>query len=235
MKLLLSLILLTQVVSLFVSRQAPVDLNSNLSRLSESGVTERRQRIAVVDTGISPELINKPYMCKDTPVVYYGKSGLDWSGHGSNVAGLIGERINQDKYCLVMYSMSIDMSVSEEVRYLYDISYGNFVGVNISLSSANADYMEYAALQRLVSQQVKIFIAAGNEKNNLDETCNAFPACYAIGTPALIIVANRNKDGIYSNYGKIVDLHVDGVKKGQPEMTGSSQATAIATGEHFSK
>jgi len=194
---------------------------------------EKRKRIGVLDTGIQPHILNKKYMCKDMPFYDLFGDGLDYHGHGTNIVGLIGERIDSSKYCITSYNLSKNSGLVSSNFLLYKMSKHNLVGLNLSLASKGYDGVEEKFLNDLSEQGVKIFIAAGNNKQNLNMNCDVYPACHKILIKSIIIVGSKDRG--YSNFGDIVDIELDGTKKGSPEMSGTSQATAIATGKYFSR
>jgi subtilisin family serine protease len=196
---------------------------------------ETRGRIAVIDTGISTKQLNSDYMCKDMPVfTVNNRTGLDYNGHGTNVVGLIAERIDKTKYCITSYSMTPGNSTSEYMYFLRKVLEHGAVGVNISLEGPFVIEGEAELLEK-ITEKAKVFVAAGNAEVDLDEQCNAYPACYRLQNKKINVVGNRRFFWKYSNYGDIVNIWKDGVNKGFPVFTGSSQSTAIATGEFFSK
>ena len=68
---------------------------------SFSALAENRQKIVVIDTGVSFRQSFKPYMCKNGLHSTYGHWG-DNHGHGSNVIGLIAEKINPKKIIITL-------------------------------------------------------------------------------------------------------------------------------------
>lgn len=207
--------------------------------LPNVSLAETRKRIGVLDTGISANMISADYMCKDTPVVTLSSkhNGLDWHGHGTNVIGLIAERIDIKKYCITSYSLNKDAYLSDMISLMKLMKHPNLIGLNISLSSNGGDAGEELALRELSIIGTTIFIAAGNSGKDLTKSCDSYPACHKSNIPKLIVVGNGKGGRRYlsSNYGKVVTVWKDGSKVGNPVMSGTSQATAIACGEYFSK
>lgn len=197
---------------------------------------ETRRRVAVLDTGVSKQQLKQKFMCKDMPVFAVSGDGVDYNGHGTNVIGLVAEKMDKSKYCITSYSLSrISDNMGEFNYLLYKMQEHSIVGLNLSWANIGYDKTEEILIKKLTDKNVKVFVAAGNEKINLNVKCHVFPACHKVGNPKIYVIGNRKGNDTYSNYGDVVDLWVDGVKKGEPEMTGSSQATGIATGVFFSK
>ena len=200
---------------------------------------ERRKRIAIIDTGISYSQLNKPYMCRDKAVVAVNHSGIDKSRslHGTNITGLIGERIDTKHYCITHFALKDEHTMSAYLSALLAVVDYDIVGLNIALSGETESVSEPIVLKMLDIRGVKIFVAAGNQNQELKRGCKRYPACHRNTNPDINVVGNM-KDGFKhrsSNYGEIVNVWEDGIKKGDPELTGTSQATAIATGKYFSK
>lgn len=132
--------------------------------------------------------------------------------------------------------------------------------INYSAGGPEVDKAELKAVERALNKGIKIFAAAGNEGDNLDLKCNYYPACYdkrivmvgnmVHGIPAWArslayvkyVDLSRFKDDDHpaesSNFGARVNqwelgTDVDSTMPGgfRGKMSGTSQATAIATGK----
>lgn len=196
-------------------------------------LTEKRQRIGVIDTGVNRSLLDEDFMCKDMPIFSVRKQGWDYDGHGTNVVGLIAKNMDKTKYCITSYSLSPNEPLHEVVYFLFKMQEHGVVGVNISLASAGAFKAEEEMIKTLTNKGVKIFVAAGNDGIDLSINCDIYPACYKVTNKNLTVVGNKGNKK--SNRGKYIDVWIDGNSKGYRSMTGTSQSTAIATGLHFSK
>jgi len=204
---------------------------------------EDRIKIGMIDSGISKEQANSKYLCKDgrRSVIYDDKEGYDTFGHGTNIFGLISERINPNTHCIISYkvwdhnfdntnkkleifysALGIEMIIASGVKYL-----------NISMSGYGFSKYEYKVLESAVKKAI-IIVAAGNSGSDLNANCNTYPACYKKFFDKNFIVIGSST-GEYSNEGSIVDFKVDGTKKGTPVFSGTSQSTAIFTGDFVSK
>ena len=199
--------------------------------------TEKRLRIAVLDTGISPFQLDKSYMCRDVP--HIGTNGVtrfDKNGHGTNVVGLIGRSIDISKYCVTSFSVSGQIGdINPYLEALELISKYNPIAINISWASEGYDNKEFELIKKYTDSGIKVIVAAGNKGLNLGNgSCNIYPACHALNIKNnLIVVGSTNKK--YSNHGYIVDEYYPGDKQGLPKKTGTSQSTANYTGKLFSK
>lgn len=196
-------------------------------------LTEKRQRVGVIDTGINRSLLDEDFMCKDMPIFSVRKQGWDYDGHGTNVVGLIAKNMDKSKYCITSYSLSPNEPLHEVVYFLFKMQEHGVIGVNISLASSGAFNAEEAMIKALTDRGVRVFVAAGNDGLNLNINCDIYPACYKTTNPNITVVGNKGNK--MSNRGKYIDMWIDGNNKGYRSMTGTSQATAIATGLHFSK
>jgi subtilisin family serine protease len=182
-------------------------------------------------------------MCK------YGNLGsngwLDGHGHGSNVIGLIGEKIDTNKTCIVSIKLEVDGSKNPEKAIIEAMDMAEKlkpVAVNISWAGAVSFESELKSIIRMISSGVKVVVAAGNEGISLDTYCGIYPACYlqkmkdmnnVINISNFIVVGA--KDTGSSNTGTVVTVTAIGKDQGYPKMTGTSQATANFTGKLFSK
>ena len=206
--------------------------------------SESRQKIVVIDTGVSYAQSIKPYMCKNGNL---GSNGnwKDTHGHGSNVIGLIGEKIDAKKTCIVSIKLEVDRLKNPEQSIMYAMEMAEKikpVAVNISMAGTIKYESELNSMVRMVSSGVKVVVAAGNEDMSLDDYCIIYPACYlkrmkdmdnVINVSNFIVVGA--KDTGSSNTGSIVTVTAIGKNQGYPKMSGTSQATANFTGKLFSK
>ena len=104
--------------------------------------------------------------------------------------------------------------------------------MNISAGGPISDFNERAIIYTMLDNGITIVAAAGNTKINLDKNCNYFPACY---DERIHVIGTSNR--YYSNYGKIVDVYLNGTEQTAYGITlsGTSQAAAIYTGKLIKK
>jgi hypothetical protein len=201
-----------------------------------------RKKIVVIDTGVSISQKSKDYMCDHGVLSAVDDKGLAQHPHGSNITGLIGDQINSKEYCIVSIKFhsgfggegameglnkSLDMVLEQK----------NVIWVNMSLAGDGFNIKEYVLLNKINSQNIGMSVAAGNDGVNLNKECNTYPACYKTmvkNTSLFRVIGSSTSIGNFkSNYGNIVEDKEDGVQKGIPSLTGTSQATAIYTGKLF--
>lgn len=225
-----------------------------------------KQAIVVIDTGIPRFMEQAPYMCKDRKNAYgiRRESAFvdprdpdeDFTLHGRNVIGLIGERIDQRKYCIISIRAFAKRRSQKQNNYLeaLKIAYGlrNVIGVNLSLTSGsgreNFSIKEFVYLKNMAARGSKIVVAAGNDNIALKRSkCFVFPAClilkirsnfYTVGSKHKECQTEncKNEKSAFSNWA--LDFHLDyeyGESVGSPTKSGTSQATAIKTGKLFSR
>lgn len=227
-------------------------------------VKETRQKVMVIDTGIivTPQI--KPYLCTTGHKSYiYGQNPLtDLHGHGTNVAGLIALGMNPKKQCLLIVKFwDANMGntngmelVRAALRYAIKIKPAF---INMSLGGDQPDHLEMGYIKTLIKQGTKIAVAAGNNHQNLNISCNYFPACYNINNRNFRVVGSNTSKLMplqrrirvrgkhkpikitkvngkyfevhpYSNFGSRVTHWEDGTEKGYRKFHGTSQATAIS-------
>jgi len=207
-------------------------------------------KIAIIDSGIYPEYVKTLPLCPDGH-----KSFVDgpWNqdsgaGHGTNVASLItmfaGKNLN---YCLVIYKVfnihkndglgSFPSIQAVQAAIKEDVAIINYSGGGEDFSSAEMHIWKEA-----LNKGIVVIVAAGNMKQNLDENCNYYPACYQVLNKVRFfgVVGSLDSNGkraASSNYGKIVTLWEKGmhIEGGGIIKSGTSQATATVTGKLIRK
>jgi subtilisin family serine protease len=198
--------------------------------------------VAVIDTGINSNILKQGHskgVCKMGHKDFTGTGLADAHGHGTNISGLIHKYAKGKKYCQVILKFYDPRAVGRQnlsrmiaaIRYAVNIKV-DFI--NISGGGVEFSELEKEEIIRALDSDIKIVSAAGNEKCNLDVACKYYPAMY---DPRIVVVGNgKAKQSRHpsSNWGTIVDFWIDGTnKKGEygSAMTGTSQSTAIKTGE----
>lgn len=206
---------------------------------------EHRKMIVVIDTGLIYTYKHMDYMC-ETPALslikgvspYLAEFSHPSDGHGTNVVGLIGERIDKNKYCILMLRAFKDGAPIgyESSLKLTSMLKGHVVGLNLSLSGKEPNAIETEHLKVIIANKVKVFVAAGNEKTELKkDKCPSYPACLQPELGQNIIVVKNIKKS-ETNFGDYIHMvERNGQAVGFPKNTGTSQSTAIYTGEYFSK
>lgn len=166
---------------------------------------------------------------------------LDLHGHGTNIVGIIDGYAKRAgiNYCIVVLKYYSERQSGQEnlIGSIRAINYAANIKadfINYSGGGPEQDRVEHAAVKRFIKHGGTFVAAAGNEGQDLNSPESAyFPAMYRDG---IIIVGNLCKDGVKcssSNYGKAVTRWEIGedVEAFGLTMTGTSQATAVATGK----
>jgi subtilisin family serine protease len=177
---------------------------------------------------------------------------LDVHGHGTNIAGIIDGYLKEahTNYCFVIVKYYSEQQRGSEnlLATIRGINYAANIHadyINYSGGGPETNQFERAAIKRFLNHGGKLISAAGNENQDIDKPENAYyPAQY---DKRIIVVGNLCKDGVEyiqsdgtkikrcasSNYGEAVtrwevgeDVTAFGIT-----MTGTSQATATATGK----
>jgi subtilisin family serine protease len=195
--------------------------------------------VAVIDTGIADAVLKEGYeagICKFGHKDFTGEGLTDKDGHGTNVSGLINRGAHGSNYCQVIikfydpYNNIRNMKHwLAAIRYAIDlkVDYINLSGGGKSPLPGEKDLIEEA-----LNKGIKVVVAAGNENADLEEQ-PYYPAFY---DPRIIVVGNGRDElhrSLMSNYGTRVTVW----RKGDNQtahgitQTGTSQATAIYTGE----
>jgi hypothetical protein len=205
---------------------------------------EKRIKIAVIDTGIVFNEQTKPYLCNGDHYDLTGTGLEDTQEHGTNVAGIIAEKINPKTHCLLIikfhhpgqntFSQSLQgfkIAIKENVKYINYSSSG-------PVESKRSRDKERSIIQTALDRKIYVVTSAGNDDMELSSrACVIFPACYQFNSPFFRVVGNgwsnetRHES---SNYGTMVTDWRRGVRiKGLfgVKATGTSQSAAILTSE----
>lgn len=182
---------------------------------------------------------------------------IDMHGHGTHVAGLINQNAGNTDYCIVSIQYYSDANSGRQnlknmiaaLRHAIDIKVDY---INISGGGPEPQPDEKALIEEALKNGIKLVLAAGNGDDrsvgiDLSKNCTYFPACY---DQRIVVVGNlkkalptsyvptENQRSPSSNYGTRVNRWEVGTdctsnlpngKTGQ--MSGTSQATAVATGK----
>lgn len=212
-----------------------------LSLLISCNSNARQIKIAILDTGL-PTFKTDAKLCHNGSYDLTGTDMVDRIAHGTNIIGIISDRLNKAKVDYCIYDIKIYDKASSDtpflthlIAYLY-LYYLDVDIVNYSSSGLVESPPEDVLIKGLIDKGVKFVAAAGNDSKNLDKKCVVFPACI----PGVISVGNLNSDGTRhssSNYGKIVSKWRGGTRICANHVceTGSSQATAVETAEQAKK
>lgn len=205
--------------------------------LSAISVSAKTIHIAVLDTGYTlTQSFNK---CEDVPEYNAtNESIVDIHGHGTNIIGIISERLKGIDYCIIPIKVFEKNTTGKFEQYINGLFYlednkDKIDIVNLSLSGEDENIVESLLLQSLLNKGLKIITAAGNNNKELNtKNCKAFPSCV---DNRIISVGCLQQDGktkcSHSNFGNRVTAWEigDKVKGAGITMTGTSQATAVYT------
>lgn len=164
---------------------------------------------------------------------------IDDHGHGTNIAGIIEEYAQQSgaPFCLVIlkYYSSSNTPMDNLKASIEAITYATNLKVdfiNYSAGGLDANIREFLAVKAFTDQGGRFIASAGNEHSDLAKL-SFFPASYKL---PIVVVGNLSRDGnieTTSNRGAGVTRWEIGedVKAYGITLTGTSQATAVATGK----
>lgn len=187
----------------------------------------KMQRVAVIDSGYNGKRAN---ICKwgsyDFTTGEFGV-GKDVIPHGTNVTNTIATG-NKD-YCIMV--LKIFHNGHNYINYIpaavYRAVNEGATVINMSLEGQKFDKQEYEAISYAVSKGVKVFVASGNDSQNLDLMCDIYPACYRI--PGVVVVGTYEKH-TKGNEGSVVTQQEAWCSEG---LCGTSLSTAIATQKYL--
>ena len=196
-------------------------------------VNAKTLKIVIIDSGL--DNLTGVKLCGLDANMDFTSTGTksEFNGHGNNITHIITDGLESYDYCIyhIKVFTAAHNTVGDTRAFAEAILLGADI-INYSAGGADSNIYEEAIISLAAAKGIKIFVAAGNEGHNLNSSCDYFPACY--NTKGLVIVGNKHKT---SNYGDKVTLIRNGVnvKASGTVMTGSSQATAIATHEEALK
>lgn len=209
-------------------------------------------RVAVIDTGIDSVSkwenaeslgLKKPILCKKDHTVFAGKTDKDKMGHGTHVAGLIAKYAGDSDYCLISYKAFTNSSAYDPIETsnaaLKKAIEDGVDLINYSAGGYLYNEEECSLVKKALDKGIGFIAAIGNDAKNTD-----FEPYYpAMCDPRIAVVENVSEKGELaptSNYSviRLIKFSENGVDAlslapgGKFEkMTGTSQATAIATGK----
>lgn len=214
--------------------------------------TKKPLVVAIIDTGFGFRGLGKEaHLCKfghknfsssQDETMEYGTQDpipLDRHGHGTNVAGIIddyGQRTGTN-FCMVILKYynpayegknNLDNSIAA-IRYAKNI---NADFINYSGGGPDKSDDEAEAVKEFIDNGGIFVAAAGNEYSNIDKN-PYYPAMADLRT---FIIGGTYPNGEYmkmSNYGESITIWEVGsnVTGFGLTMSGTSQATAVATGK----
>lgn len=210
-------------------------------------------KIAVIDTGFGYHGVdNNVPLCnvehKDfTKSQMFTKRSLrtsyptDTHGHGTNIIGLISRYAapSRANYCIIVikfWTPEFTTARENNKNSLSALTYAISLKPDIINYSAGGEHYlqeEATLIKSYLDQGGMLVAAAGNEGKELGVNGNYYPAML---DPRIMVVGNKNWNEsrvASSNYGKLVKAWEYGVEREAlgVTMTGTSQATAIATGK----
>lgn len=216
---------------------------------------EKTAIVAVIDTGFGSDIapqyaldsMKSAKLCRtghknftsDTDT--YNVNGIevpaDNHGHGTNIAGVIQDNAGNSDYCMVIikyYSPKVQHD-DNLINTIKAINYATSIGanyINYSGGGTETNKEEIQAVKTFLDKGGKFIAAAGNERSDMSR----WPYYPAMDDKRVISVGNKGADDKpvpSSNYGKPVTRWEYGTKVVGfgIQLTGTSQAAAIATGK----
>lgn len=210
---------------------------------SRINAAEKKEIIAVIDTGASFSQITDGILCNKGRISYVGDSGIDRNGHGRNIIGIIAKKMNTEKQCILSYKVwekgiNGKKATSNIVRAILHATARGAKYINISMGGPLFDNAEFAAIKRANRLGIHVIVASGNEGKDFNKVkCDYYPACYRTKYQSTKFRVVTTKSLKSSNRGDIVTNIERGskVKAGGKTLSGTSQAAAVLTSKLINK
>ena len=216
--------------------------------------------VAVIDTGISTELLSGNSYCKDGHKDFTGMGLKDNHGHGTHISGIIDQYAKNHIFTKGKVPKDIDKLKENYcqiiIKYYDPKAKGNDNPKNtiksfkwaidqkvdiINYSGGGTEFSkeEKEVVEEALNKGIKVVAAAGNERSNIDKH-KYYPAMYdkRIYVVGNLVDSHSRNIAVTSNYGKSVNTWEVGTNvlsrlpvNKYGYMTGTSQATAIKSGK----
>lgn len=176
-----------------------------------------KTKVAVIDTGFSGLYASpktRDLLCKRGHYDYVGNKpglGYDEFGHGSFVASIIAEEAKRDDICILVYKVNAYVNEATRLHITKALVRAYKTGarvVNISMGDPTFNHTEKKVFNLAARKGMKIFAAAGNEGENLNDFCKIYPGCYT--GKNIHTVGSTDRTGLietYSNRGSKVQIY----------------------------
>ncbi len=179
---------------------------------------EPKYKIAILDTGYDIHAPGtKLKLCKTGHFDFRSyRRTIDYTqSHGTEVSSIIAERLKDVDYCAIIYQIESVFGTFPDQNIIGALELANVAGVvavNMSFVSSDPSIAEREALKRIASKGAKLFVAAGNDRKNLDYECDVFPACYDIPNLSAVGALDplTGEKASYSNRGSRIKLWYSG-------------------------
>lgn len=197
---------------------------------------ENRSKIAVIDTGITSNFPSE-YLCSENHKDFTKEGLQDFRRHGTLIAYILAHYINPKTTCIVIIKYWTANSEENPWNYVRALKYvselKNVKYLNLSLGGDGILPLEKAYLEKIISNKVIVFNAAGNNSLDLSKSCTVWPACYKI-LNYVIASCNNNVLEWYSNYNGPVNACEYGTQEyAGIRMQGTSFSSPVFLGKYI--
>lgn len=212
--------------------------------LFSSLVQAKTIRIAIIDTGYYMNDVISPFKPCDN-----FKYDRDFTKdktmealhpHGQNILHTVADGLQNVDYCVINIK-ALTIGEFDQNAYFAALNYVKTLDidiVNMSISGEQRSRIESNSIKTMLKKNVKVIVAAGNRRKNLDKGCSEYPTCVDKRVISVGCLKEDNKTKCsYSNRGKRVSTWEIGnnITAGGITMSGTSQAAAVYTNKLIKK
>lgn len=130
--------------------------------------------------------------------------------HGTLVASIIANKLKKVRYCAIVIQVyetceeGCSLKKDNLIKAVEKLIQEKVLVINMSYSGITPYSDEQKVMKKAVDRGISLFVAAGNNGENLNRVCQYYPACYLLPNEYVIGATENGKICPVSNTGRIV-------------------------------